>query len=235
MQLYRMNWMAVERYLATDDRVVVPIGSTEQHGYLSLGTDAILAELVAERAAEPLGIPVLPVLPFGFVPYFTTFPGTISLRFETYARVIVDILDTLADQGFRRIAIINGHGGNEMVTGRIREWRSSRTDAPFVLFHSWYSGSSVAEFGAQIDERQRHGSWFERFEATIVDDQVPAEDAPMVDGRALPFASAEEIRRMAPTGSLGGPHVIDDPRVEEMLTIGAQEVRALLEHGWIEE
>ena len=60
MKAYDCNWMMLEEHLATDDRIVLPVGSTEQHGYLSVGTDAILAERVAVEAAEPLGIPVLP-------------------------------------------------------------------------------------------------------------------------------------------------------------------------------
>ncbi len=117
MRLHDMNWQAVEEYLAHDDRVVVPIGSTEQHGYLSLGTDAILAERVAIEAAEPLGVPVLPGLPFGLAPYFTAFPGSLTLSLSTMVAVIRDLLDTLAGQGFRRIAIVNGHGGNMPVHG----------------------------------------------------------------------------------------------------------------------
>ena len=60
MRLHDMNWMQVEEYLRTDDRVVLPLGSTEQHGYLSLGVDVILSERVSVEAAEPLGVPVLP-------------------------------------------------------------------------------------------------------------------------------------------------------------------------------
>jgi creatinine amidohydrolase len=68
VRLWDNNWMQIEEYLRHDDRVVVPIGSTEQHGFLSLGTDAILAERVSVEAAEPLGVPVLPVIPFGMAP-----------------------------------------------------------------------------------------------------------------------------------------------------------------------
>ena len=92
--------MQVRDHLKTDDRVVLPIGSTEQHGYLSLGTDAILAERVAVEAAEPLGIPVLPALPFGMAPYFTQYAGTMSLRMSTYIEVVRDLLDCLALQAF---------------------------------------------------------------------------------------------------------------------------------------
>lgn len=60
MRVFDTNWMQIEEYLGRDDRIVLPAGSTEQHGYLSLGTDAILAERVAAEAAQPLGIPVRP-------------------------------------------------------------------------------------------------------------------------------------------------------------------------------
>jgi creatinine amidohydrolase len=83
MRLWDANWEQVEAYLERDDRVVVPLGSTEQHGVLSLGTDAILCELAAAEAAAPLGIPVLPALPFGLTPTFTAYPGTINLREAT--------------------------------------------------------------------------------------------------------------------------------------------------------
>ena len=83
MRIFDRNWMQIEKYLEGDDRIVLPIGSTEQHGYLPLGTDAILAERVAVEAAEPLGVPVLPCLPFGMAPYFTEYPGTMSLRMST--------------------------------------------------------------------------------------------------------------------------------------------------------
>ena len=63
MKISDMNWMQVENYLRADDRAVLPLGSTEQHAYLSLSTDSILSERVSIEAAEPLGIPVFPVMP----------------------------------------------------------------------------------------------------------------------------------------------------------------------------
>src|SRR5664279_3326295 len=124
MRIFDRNWMQVAENLKHDDRIVLPVGSTEQHGFLSLGTDAILAERVAVEAAEPLGVPVLPALPFGMAPYFTEYPGSMSLRMSTYIEVMRDLLDCIAGQGFRRIAVVNGHGGNAPVTGLIREWSS---------------------------------------------------------------------------------------------------------------
>ena len=61
MRVRDLNWMQLEAYLHGDDRIVLPVGSTEQHAYLSLETDSILAERASVEAAEPLGVPVLPV------------------------------------------------------------------------------------------------------------------------------------------------------------------------------
>src|SRR6267142_2734331 len=93
MRISEMNWMMVEEYLKRDDRCVLPLGSTEQHAYLSLSVDSILAERLAIESAEPLGVPVFPVLAYGITPYFRAFPGTITLRMPTYLSILRDILD----------------------------------------------------------------------------------------------------------------------------------------------
>src|SRR5947209_10491759 len=102
MRIVDMNWMQVADYLTRDDRAVIPLGCVEQHAYLSLGTDLILAERVAVEAAEPLGVPVFPALAYGITPYFLAFPGTVSLKVSTYLSVIDDMLSSLWGQGFRR-------------------------------------------------------------------------------------------------------------------------------------
>src|SRR5690348_7027342 len=112
MRIGDVNWMQVEEYLRGDDRAVLPLGSTEQHSYLRLTVDCILPERVAADAAEPLGVLVFPVLAYGVTPYFREYPGSISLRVETHLNVVRDILDSMAHSGFRRILIVNGHGGN---------------------------------------------------------------------------------------------------------------------------
>jgi creatinine amidohydrolase len=84
MRIADMNWMQLEAYLERDERIVLPLGSTEQHAYLSLATDSILAERIAVEAAEPVGVPVLPALAYGLTPYFAAFPGSPSVRDETY-------------------------------------------------------------------------------------------------------------------------------------------------------
>src|ERR1051326_3924941 len=105
MQISQCNWQAVAEFLKKDDRCVVPLGSTEQHAFLSLSTDSILAEKVARDAAEPLGVPVFPVVHYGITPAFMAYPGTVTLRQETFFSIVAEILNSLYHHGFRRILI----------------------------------------------------------------------------------------------------------------------------------
>jgi creatinine amidohydrolase len=234
MRIYDRNWMQIESYLDHDDRIVLPVGSTEQHGYLSLGTDAILAERVAVEAAEPLGVPVLPAMPFGMAPYFTRYPGTMSLRITTYIEVIRDLLDCLADQGFRRIAVVNGHGGNAPVTGLVREWAATdRAEPVQVLFHSWYNAPETAKVASRFSTDQLHGAWVESFPWTRVAGGTPPSEAKPPLARALTTTlSRGAMRAVAPDGSHGGDYQRPDADMLEVWNAGVLEVRALIEDGW---
>jgi creatinine amidohydrolase len=234
MRLWDSNWHGIEAYLQTDDRVVVPIGSTEQHGYLSLGTDAILAERVSIEAAEPLGIPVLPVLPFGMAPYFTAFPGSLSLRMSTYIEVVRDLLDTLAGQGFRRIAIVNGHGGNNSVQGVVREWISvPRERRVQIAFTSWYSAPKTAALAASYEADPSHGGWFENFPWTrLAGVTLPTEPKPKVSTEMIAQASSADVRDLTVDGTFGGSYELSDEVMTEIWDTGVAEVRDLLENGW---
>src|SRR5438105_13656728 len=142
MRISEMNWMMVEGFLERDNRALLPLGSTEQHAYLSLSVDSILAERLAAEAAEPLGIPVFPVLAYGITPYFRAFPGTITLRVETYLSVLRDILDVMAEQGFKRILIVNGHGVNTPAQGLRGEWMADHAGAR-IKFHNCCNAHKV--------------------------------------------------------------------------------------------
>src|ERR687886_852161 len=127
--------MQLEEYLARDDRIVLPLGSVEQHAYLSLGVDVILSERVSVEAAEPLGVPVLPALPYGLTPYFAAYPGSPTLRTETYVAVLRDVLESLYGQGFRRFLLVNGHGGNDPGGEAAAAWSAERAGAQ-TLWHN---------------------------------------------------------------------------------------------------
>src|SRR5258708_32137342 len=117
-----MNWMMVGKLIGGEDRAVVARGCTGAHVIRSLSTVGFFAERVGLEAAEPLGVAVFPVLAYGITPYFRAYPGTITLRVATYMSTLRDILNALADQGFKRILIVNGHGGNIPAQGLIGEW-----------------------------------------------------------------------------------------------------------------
>ncbi len=162
VRVFDAIWMQVEEYLRRDDRVVLPSVSTEQHGYLSLGTDAILAGRVAVEAAEPLGVPVLPVLPFGMA-----LPGLRSRQHEPapiHLRRGAQGPARPGVAGFRRIAIINGHGGQH-AGGRVHprvlccRARSSAGDLPYSVL--WAAGDGG--FGLGLDREQAHANWGENF------------------------------------------------------------------------
>jgi creatinine amidohydrolase len=162
MRIGDMNWMMVEEYPKRDDRCVLPLGSTEQHAYLSLSVDSILAERIAVEAAEPLGVPVFPVLAYGITPYFRAFPGSITLRVDTYLRVVGDILDAMAEQGFKRILIVNGHGGNAPAQSLAVEWMSDHPEIR-IKFHNWWNAPKTWAQALAIDPIASHASWMEYF------------------------------------------------------------------------
>lgn len=105
------------RAAAPDSLVVLPLGATEQHGpHLPTGTDWFAVDAIAQAAARKASasIPMIvtPALPFGSSEHHFVFGGTLSLGTETYYRVLRDLLTSLVRDGFRRIFVINGHGGN---------------------------------------------------------------------------------------------------------------------------
>ena len=232
MHVHELNWMQLEEYLARDDRIVLPLGSTEQHGYLSLGTDNILAERVALEAAEPLGVPVLAVLPYGLTPAFAAFPGSPSLRLETFAALLRDLLDSLYGQGFRRFLLVNGHGGNTPGGSLAREWVAGQPDAQ-VIFHSWWSSDRVLARAREVDPEPSHANWFENFPWTRLPDvELPPGRKPPLDEAAYRVAGPAEVRELLGDGVFEGAYALPDEQTEQVWRTGVEEVRELLESGW---
>src|SRR6202049_3772358 len=194
MRISEMNWMTVEEYLTRDDRCVLPLGSTEQHAYLSLSVDSILSERLAAEAAEPLGVPVFPVLAYGITPYFRAFPGTITLRVQTYMSIVRDILDALAEHGFKRILIVNGHGGNTPAQGFVGEWIADHPGIR-VKFHNWWNAPKTWAQVQAIDPVASHASWMENFPWTrLANIDMPREQKPMNDLARLRKLDSKLVR-----------------------------------------
>jgi creatinine amidohydrolase len=231
MRVGEMNWMMMEKYLQRDDRCVLPLGSTEQHSYLSLCVDSILAERIAAEAAAIPGVPVFPVLSYGITPYFRAYPGTITLRMATYLQVVRDILDGMFEQGFRRILLINGHGGNAPAQSLAAEWMADHPEAR-IKFHNWWEAPRVWAQIQAIDPVASHASWMENFPWTRLPGvTMPVEAKPMGDLSHLRQLNAKALREYLKDGNYGGRYQRSDAEMMEVWQAGVEETRALL-NSW---
>ena len=232
MRIRDMNWMQVEAYLERDDRAVVPLGSTEQHAQLSLMVDCILSERVAVDAAEPLGVPVFPPVNYGITPYFKGYPGTISMRPETLIAVFRDVFDSLKRAGFRRIMVVNGHGGNAPVASLAQDWMSENAGVT-VRFHNWYNAPETWKKVQEIDPAASHASWMENFPWTrLANAAAPAGAKDMVDIPRMMLMNPAEIRAYIGDGNMGGVYQKPDEEMMALWQTAVEETRALLDGPW---
>ena len=232
MDISLLSWRDLEDVLSREDRAVLPLGSTEQHAGLSLATDSILAHRIAVEAAEPLGVPVFPVIPYGVTPYFTGYPGTVSLRVETFVRVVGDVLDNLARMGFRRVLLVNGHGGNAPAGSFAVEW-VSRNPGMRVKLHNWWNAPRTLAKLREIDPVGSHASWAENFPwtrlADVTDEATPA---PAIDRLRMSVMTPEEVRAYLGDGNMGGLPQRPDQDVLALWETGVEETREQLEGPW---
>jgi creatinine amidohydrolase len=232
MHIKEMHWQQVEAYLQTDDRCILPLGSTEQHAFLSLCVDNILAERVSTQAADPLGIPVFPVLCYGVTPYFRAFPGSISLRLSTYLSLFEDILNSLYAHGFRRILVVNGHGGNSPAMTFANEWLADHTEAR-LRFHNWWNAPRTWEQVRAIDPVASHASWMENFPWTrLADVEQPTTQKPTIDTSQLMSMPPQAVRTYLGDGNFGGFYQRSDEAMLTIWRVAVQETRDLLTSDW---
>ncbi|HEX2622397.1 MAG TPA: creatininase family protein [Phototrophicaceae bacterium] len=232
MRIADMNWMQVEVYLKQDDRCIVPVGSTEQHAYLSLSTDNILAERVALEAAEPLHIAVFPVLNYGITPYFRAYPGSVNLRVTTFLAVIRDMLDSLAEQGFKRILIVNGHGGNSPAQALVQEWMGDNTQCT-VQWHNWWNAPKTWAKVQAIDPVASHASWMENFPWTRLPGvSMPETQRPMTDAAKMRMLNPQQTRAYLEDGNFGGLYQRPDDDMLAIWAVAIAETRDLLTGDW---
>ena len=228
MRIIDMDWRMVEDWLRGDDRGVLPLGSIEQHAGLSLAVDMILAERVAVEAAEPLGVPVFPALPFGLAPYFQAFPGSMTLRVETYVAVVRELLDSMKRSGFRRILIVNGHGGNQPAAALAQEWMMDNPDCR-VRFHDWWRAPKTMAQVQATDTVASHASWMENFPWTRLPSTSADGVKDMVDTDLLKTLPPFESRNLLDDGNFGGRTQRSDNEMLAIWHVAVEETRALLE------
>ena len=232
MRIADSHWMMIEERVRSDDRCVLPLGSVEQHAYLSLCVDMILSEKVSVDAAAPLGVPVYPAQPFGVTPYFSDFPGTVSLRLSTYIALMDDMLESLYRSGFRRILLVNGHGGNSPIQGFLSEWMARRRDAQ-VRLHDWWKAPRTWAEVQRIDPAASHASWMENFPWTRVPGvKMPDGAKPAVDYDRLRLANPARVRELVGAGNYHGRYERDEAEVMALWRVAVEETRELIERGW---
>ena len=232
MKIADMTWMQVEAYLESDDRCVVPLGSTEQHAYISLATDSILAERVAGEAARPIGVPVYPVVAYGVTPYFMAYPGTVTLSLDTYERMLTEVLASIRRHGFRRILVVNGHGGNIPAREAAEAW-ARRKDGVELRWHDWWNAPRVRAAIDAIDPDASHASWMETFPWTrVAGVEPPGGHKNPVDLTERSGISLERIRETLGDGSFGGDYARTDAEMAGVWETAVHETRARLTDGW---
>lgn len=228
MRLEDLTWMDLEHYLEQDDRLMLVLGSTEQHATLSLLTDVKIPLALADAASQQTGVPVAPPLNFGISPYFLAYPGTLSLRVETFNAVVEDVIRSAAGQGFRRILIINGHGGNAParvhLNALINDLARVKLD-----WYDWWLSHSIEAVAEKHNLKPAHANWLEAFPFTLVG-EPPAEPKipPKVPSAILDAKTAREVYG---DGSFGGPYVASEAIMHELFAAALNDILMLLKFG----
>ncbi len=151
MRLDQATWLEVADYLERSPGIIVPVGSTEQHGPMGLiGTDAFCAEKIAEGTGNHAGAMVAPTLAYAPAPFNTAFPGTLSVTEPVFEALVGEIVEGLLAQGFRCIYFLNGHGANLAPLERV----ARKFDEGNIRYRSWWDFEPVNAL-----RRSYYGDW----------------------------------------------------------------------------
>ena len=224
MRIEELNWFDVEEYLKREDRLILVLGACEQHGFLSLLTDVKIPVALADAASQKTGALVAPPLNFGCSPYFLAYPGTFSLRTSTLLDVVEDLVRSAYRQGFRRILVLNGHGGNEAGRARLYEVTNDFPDL-HLAWYAWWSAHSVEEVARKYQLKPTHANWLEAFPFTQVSDLPQKEKIPP---RIPGLMNADQARQVYGDGSFGGPYQASETVMQDIFQAALEDVLQLL-------
>ena len=224
MRFEELNWFDIEKYLQDDDRLMLVIGACEQHGYLSQTTDVLIPQALADAASQQTGVLVAPSVNFGSSPYFLDYPGTLSLRLSTLMDFVEDILRSAHGQGFRRILVLNGHGGNDGVRSRLFDL-ANQLPGLRLAWYAWWQSHSVQAIAEKHELKPAHANWLEAFPFTIVSDLPAGEKVPPhIDG----ILGAKEARQSYGDGMFGGAYQADPAVMDEIFSMAVADLIQLL-------
>jgi creatinine amidohydrolase len=236
----------VEAYLERCRGVILPLGSTEQHGPTgAIGTDALTAEAVALEVGRRTGVLVTPAQSFGMAEHHLGFPGTVSLQPSTLLAVLHDVVLSLARHGFERIYVINGHGGN-IATTRAAFAEAYGSAAARGLpgagrlrcrLANWFTAAPVlAEARSLYGEREGHHATPSEIALTLhLEPSLSGKQRPLEEpAPAGPIHGPEDFRRRHPDGRMGSdPYLAQPEHGERFLDLAAaalaDDLRAFLE------
>jgi len=232
------SWPDVDRYLQTCKGVIIPLGSTEQHGPTgAIGTDALTAEAVALELGRRSGVLVTPVQAFGMAEHHLGFAGTMSLQPATLLAVLHDLVLSLATHGFERILVVNGHGGN-MATTRAAFAQAYGTAASRGLevaprlrckLSNWFMAGPVMRRARELygDREGQHATPSEIAVTLHLHDNLIAKQRPLPE--AAPCGSIHgpaDFRRRYPDGRMGSdPYLAKPEHGLELLNTAAEALR----------
>jgi creatinine amidohydrolase len=224
MRLHLSTWQEVETYLQNSTGIIIPIGSTEQHGPTGLiGTDAICAEAIAQGVGAATQALVAPTINVGMALHHTGFPGTMSLRPSTLILVVRDYLTGLARSGFTKFFFINGHGGNiatlkaafSETYAHLADLQIPNADRVQCQVANWFMCASVYRLAKELygDEEGSHATPSE----VAVTQYVYLEaikSAPLdldLRSQERKIYGADDFRRRYPDGRMGSNPALATP------------------------
>ena len=229
MKLHMMTWVEVETNLKSNNGIIIPIGSTEQHGPIGLiGTDSICPEVIANRAAETLGCIVAPTISVGMAQHHLAFPGSIALRPSTLIAVIRDSVLSLARNGFERFFFLNGHGGNVATVGAAFSeiYAEKSLDPGLSRPHircklaNWFEYQGVKDISKEL-YGDREGSHATPSEIAVTQyarpEHIKQADMEPAPPRPRPFCDADDYRSIHPDGRIGADSFLATPEAGERL------------------
>ena len=215
MQLHLSTWPEIEAYLAASKAILIPIGSTEQHGPNGLvGTDALCAEIIARRAGDEAGILIGPTFNVGQAQHHMAFPGTITLRPTTMIAAMTDWANSLRRHGFERIYWLNGHGGNiATINAAFAEIhhatsfdQTGQTKALRCSLRNWWELAGVSDLIRTLFP-MGEGSHATPSEISLTQYACPGSaksaEINVKIAPSGPFFDAEDFRRRYPDGRIG--------------------------------
>lgn len=222
MRFKDLSWMDVERYLQQDNRVIFITGATEQHAFLSLSTDILIPEKIADEIASREKVLIAPPLNFGISSLFEEFPGTISLSPDIFNAVLSEIVEGLSHQGFTRFFFLNGHGGNTLPP-YVEELQ--REELARYEWYEWWRTPVIKEFEARHSLHLDHANWGENFPFNRLG-QSPQAEKPNVNLDMLQTGAMS--REILGDGSFGGPYQVDDKLMFELFDLVVEDAATKL-------